>query len=128
MDNIIQKITEYFQNNPILFWVIVAIAAFLIIVIIAAIVVGVRKSKAKKAAQTEKTAEPAPTPAEAVPVVSPAESAPQQPAQEEKQQPVRDTAPVAAAQEPEQCESEAKEESEIAPAEQPGQPVLARKC
>mgnify|MGYP000600848582 CR=1 FL=1 len=48
MKNFIEKMTTYFQNNPIYFYIAVAIAALIVITVIVIIVLAVKRKKSKK--------------------------------------------------------------------------------
>ena len=85
MDKILQQISDYFKDNPIMFWIAVALAAVIVILIIVAIVAGVRKSKAKKNAAVSEEDVPAEQPK--------AVAAPHSVAVEtQKQEPAKDSA------------------------------------
>lgn len=131
------KIIEYFQDNPLYFWIAVALVAVIVILIIVAIACGVHKSRKKKRAaeeaataaasadlpaETADGSEAAPQAAqpegpEEVPYIAPAQAAeevPEQPAAEE-------SAPSDAWEEaPANIGAQVPEEKEEpAPAEQP---------
>ena len=62
MKEFFDKIVAYFQDNPIYFYIAIAIAALIVIAIIVIIVAGVKRSKAKKSAAARNTAVPAARP------------------------------------------------------------------
>ena len=55
-----EQMLEYFRNNPIYFYIAVALVAAILLVIIIAIAVGVKRSKKRKAAARAAKSEAAP--------------------------------------------------------------------
>ena len=117
MDKILQQISDYFKDNPILFWIAVALAAVIVILIIVAIVTGVKKSKAKKnAAVSEEEDVPAEQPkAVAAPQSVAVETQKQEP---QKTAPAQTAAPAQAETEPAQKNTQAADVQESAPQQQ----------
>ena len=104
---IVDKIIEYFQANPLYFWIAIAIAAVLVILIIIAIACGVHSSKKKKReAQKSRSAEPVQQSVPATPSASPQETS----------VPQTEPAPTAITAEPDTVlEPETKSEPEAMP-------------
>ena len=117
MDKILQQISDYFKDNPIMFWIAVALAAVIVILIIVAIVAGVRKSKAKKnAAVSEEEESPAEQPKA---VAAPQSVAVETPKQEpQKAVPAQTPASAQAETEPSQENTQAADVQESAPQQQ----------
>ena len=53
-----EQMLEYFRNNPIYFYIAVALVAAILLVIIIAIAVGVKRSKKRKAAARAAKSDP----------------------------------------------------------------------
>lgn len=116
MDKILQQISDYFKDNPIMFWIAVALAAVIVILIIVAIVAGVRKSKAKKNAAVSEEDVPAEQPKA---VAAPQSVAVETPKQEpQKTAPAQTAAPAQAETEPAQENTQAADVQKTAPQQQ----------
>lgn len=116
MDKILQQISDYFKDNPIMFWIAVALAAVIVILIIVAIVAGVKKSKAKKNAAVSEEDVPSEQPkAVAAPQSVAVETQKQEP---QKTASAQTAAPAQAETEPAQKNTQAADIQESAPQQQ----------